>query len=80
LLPSSMISSLEVYKSAEARIDEGGIGGTVILHTRKPLEMEANSGAISLEATYDDVSEDIKPQVNVLYSLKNSDENFAMLA
>lgn len=80
LLPSSMISSVEVYKSAEARIDEGGIGGTVILHTRKPLEMEANSGAISLEATYDDVSEDIKPQVNVLYSWKNSDENFAMLA
>ncbi|MGO2366238.1 MAG: TonB-dependent receptor [Pseudoalteromonas sp.] len=80
LLPSSMISSVEVYKSAEARIDEGGIGGTVILHTRKPLDMEANSGAISLEATYDDVSEDIKPQLNVLYSWKNSDENFAMLA
>ena len=80
LLPSSMISSVEVYKSAEARIDEGGIGGTVILHTRKPLDMEANSGVLSLEATYDDVSEDIKPQMNVLYSWKNSDENFAMLA
>ncbi|NMM39719.1 TonB-dependent receptor [Pseudoalteromonas arctica] len=80
LLPSSMISSVEVFKSAEARIDEGGIGGTVILHTRKPLDMEASSGALSLEATYDDVSEDIKPQVNVLYSWKNDDENFGVLA
>lgn len=80
LLPSSMISSVEVFKSAEARIDEGGIGGTVILHTRKPLDMEANSGALSLEATYDDVSEDIKPQVNVLYSWKNDESNFGVLA
>lgn len=80
LLPSSMIKSVEVYKSAEARIDEGGIGGTVILHTRKPLEMEANSGALSAEVTYDDVSEDTKPQVNVLYSWKNDDENFGVLA
>ena len=80
LLPSSMISSVEVFKSAEARIDEGGIGGTVILHTRKPLDMEANSGALSLEATYDDVSEDAKPQVNVLYSWKNDESNFGVLA
>ncbi|MGO2012305.1 MAG: TonB-dependent receptor [Pseudoalteromonas sp.] len=80
LLPSSMISSVEVYKSAEARIDEGGIGGTVILNTRKPLEMEANSGALSVEATYDDVSEDLQPQLNVLYSWKNEDEKFGILA
>jgi len=80
LLPSSMISSVEVYKSAEARIDEGGIGGTVILNTRKPLEMEANSGALSVEATYDDVSEDLQPQLNMLYSWKNEDENFGILA
>lgn len=80
LLPSSMISSVEVFKSAEARIDEGGIGGTVILHTRKPLDMEANSGALSLEATYDDVSEDTQPQVNVLYSWKNDESNFGVLA
>ncbi|AWH27309.1 TonB-dependent receptor plug domain-containing protein, partial [Stenotrophomonas sp. YAU14D1_LEIMI4_1] len=41
LLPSNMLSSAELFKSPEARIDEGGIGGTVILHTRRPLEMES---------------------------------------
>ncbi|KAG0772034.1 hypothetical protein G6F22_016022 [Rhizopus arrhizus] len=35
LLPSNMLSSAELFKSPEARIDEGGIGGTVILHTRR---------------------------------------------
>ncbi|CAM4408819.1 TonB-dependent receptor [Pseudoalteromonas ostreae] len=80
LLPSSMISSVEVFKSAEARIDEGGIGGTVILNTRKPLEMDQNSGALSVEATYDDVSEDLQPQLNILYSWKNDDESFGILA
>ena len=44
LLPSSMIKSVELYKSAEARIDEGGIGGTVILHTRKPLRWKQIQG------------------------------------
>lgn len=37
LLPSNMISRVEVFKTAEAHIDEGGVGGTVILHTRRPL-------------------------------------------
>ncbi|MGI2069091.1 TonB-dependent receptor [Shewanella baltica] len=80
LLPSSMISSVEVFKSAEARIDEGGIGGTVILHTRKPLEMDANSGALSAEATYADTTEKTEPQINALYSWKNDEATFGFLA
>ncbi|MCL1142891.1 TonB-dependent receptor [Shewanella gaetbuli] len=80
LLPSNMISSVEVYKSAEARIDEGGIGGTVILHTRKPLEMDANSGVLSAEATYADVTEKTEPQFNALYAWKNEQETFGVLA
>ena len=46
LLPSNMLGSAELFKSPEARIDEGGIGGTVILHTRRPLEMESNTGFV----------------------------------
>ena len=39
LLPSNMLSSAELFKTPEARIDEGGIGGTVFLRTRRPLDM-----------------------------------------
>src|SRR3546814_3248122 len=37
LLPSSFIGSVEVYKSSEARLDEGGVSGVIINHTRKQI-------------------------------------------
>jgi len=47
LLPSEVIETLEVHKSAQAKIDEGSLGGTVIVRTRKPLAMEKNFFAVS---------------------------------
>ncbi|NWF33774.1 TonB-dependent receptor [Stenotrophomonas sp. SAM-B] len=79
LLPSNMLSSAELFKSPEARIDEGGIGGTVILHTRRPLDMEANSGYVNLEGTSSDTSHDIDPQASALYSWHSKDERFGVL-
>ena len=38
LLPSELVSSIEVHKSPTASQDEGGVGGTVVVNTRKPLE------------------------------------------
>ena len=79
LLPSNMLSSAELFKSPEARIDEGGIGATVILHTRRPLDMEANSGYVNLEGTSSDTSHDIDPQASALYSWHSKDERFGVL-
>jgi iron complex outermembrane recepter protein len=79
LLPSTMIQQVEVYKSSEARLDEGGIGGSVLLQTRKPLDMEKNSGVINLEATYADVTDKYEPQFSGIYSWKNDAENFGVL-
>jgi TonB-dependent receptor len=79
LLPSNMLSSAELFKSPEARIDEGGIGGTVILHTRRPLDMEANSGYVTLEGTSSDTSHDVDPQASALYSWHSEDERFGVL-
>lgn len=79
LLPSNMLSSAELFKSPEARIDEGGIGGTVILHTRRPLDMESNSGFVTLEGTSSDTHHDIDPQASALYSWHSKDERFGVL-
>lgn len=43
LLPSELIGGMEVYKSSQADLTEGGIGGTVIVKTRKPLDMAAGT-------------------------------------
>lgn len=79
MLPSVIVKGLEVYKSPSASIDEGSIGGTVVLRTRRPLEMDANSGSISLEAQYSDVSEETDPLASGMYSWKNEDENFGVM-
>ena len=80
LLPSELVSSLEVYKSPEAKIDEGAIGGTVILRTRKPLDLDAGAGFGSAGIRYNDKTESSDPQVSGLYSWKNEDETFGVLA
>ncbi|NQZ80418.1 MAG: TonB-dependent receptor [Colwellia sp.] len=79
LLPSTMIEMVEIYKSSEARLDEGGIGGTVLLHTRKPLNMEKNSGVLNIESTYADITDKHEPQFSGIYSWKNDAEDFGLL-
>nr|WP_246432360.1 TonB-dependent receptor [Xanthomonas theicola] len=71
LLAPEVIGSAEVYKSAQASIDEGSLGGTVILHTRKPLELEKNLLTGSVGYGYNDRSEDGKPNASLLYNWKN---------
>ncbi|MGK6320517.1 TonB-dependent receptor [Sphingomonas sp. DT-204] len=79
LLPSTFIASTEVYKSPEARLEEGGVGGTIILNTRRPLDVKAGSGFISAEGTYSDTSKKFEPQLAGQISWKNQDETFGVL-
>ncbi|WP_254795714.1 TonB-dependent receptor [Arsukibacterium indicum] len=79
MLPSALVSDLEVYKSPLASIDEGSIGGTVILRTRTPLSLDANSVNISLEGQYSEASEKWDPQLSGMYSWKNDAENWGVL-
>ena len=79
ILASEMIAGLEVYKSSQADIDEGALGGTVILKTRKPFDLEANSGQVSIEGQYGDIADALDPTLSGLYSWKNDDETFGIL-
>ncbi len=79
MLPSQLVSDLEVYKSPVASIDEGSIGGTVLLRTRKPLNLDANSIYLTLEGQYSESSEQWDPQISGLYSWKNDEETFGVL-
>ncbi|WP_333607371.1 TonB-dependent receptor [Arsukibacterium sp.] len=79
MLPSALVSDLEVYKSPMASIDEGSIGGTVILRTRKPLNLDANSLNLAVEAQYSEMAEKWDPQLSALYSWKNEQETFGVL-
>ncbi|ABO22983.1 TonB-dependent receptor [Shewanella loihica] len=79
LLPPEMISGIEVYKSSQADITEGGIGGTVVVKTRKPLDLDANTLFLSAKGDYGTVSEATDPAVSGLYSWANEAETFGVL-
>jgi iron complex outermembrane receptor protein len=79
LLASEMVGKVDVYKSPQADIEEGGLGGTVIVHTRRPLDMESGTFAGSIEGQYSDVPEKWDPSGSALYNWNNEDETFGFV-
>ena len=79
LLAPQIVGKVEVYKTPEAHIDEGSIGGTVIVSTRKPLDMEANTFSGSLSTLYNDRVRENDPQGSLMYSWKNPQETFGFI-
>lgn len=79
LLASEIIGNAEVYKTPQARIDEGSIGGTVIVNTRRPLDLKANTLTGTVSYGYNDRADKGKPNASVLYSWKNQSGTFGVL-
>ncbi len=79
LLPSELIGGMEVYKTQQADLTEGGIGGTVIVKTRKPLELPANTAFISAKVAKGTVSTDPDKDVSGMYSWRSADKAYGVL-
>lgn len=79
LLPSEMISSVEVYKGSQANLPEGGVGGTVIIKTREPLDLDPMTVFGSVEMQHSSDSDEWDPGFSGLVSWKNDSETFGVL-
>nr|WP_266156288.1 TonB-dependent receptor [Dyella silvatica] len=79
MLAPELVGRLEVYKSPEARLPEGSLGGTILLHTLEPLDLKANTLRGSFGVTYNDQAEKNRPAASLLYSWKNSDNTFGII-
>lgn len=79
LLAPELVDRLEVYKSPEPRIEEGSLGGTVIVRTRRPLDLAPNSVFASGGYSYNDRSEKGNIRGSGLYSWHNEADNFGFL-
>lgn len=80
LLAPQIVGKVEVYKSPEAYIDEGSIGGTVIVSTRKPLDQTEKflvSGQVS--SLYNDRVKEFDPQGSVMLGWKNASDTFGVI-
>ncbi|MDI4633121.1 TonB-dependent receptor [Pelomonas sp. V22] len=80
LLPSELVSRVEVRKNAEASLVEGGTAGSVNIITRKPLDfskpltIEASVGAV-----YADLPKKTDPQLSALLNFRSDDKTFGVL-
>lgn len=80
LLAPQLVNRVDVYKSAESRIDEGSIGGTVNVVTRKPLDLKPFTVAGTLGYLYNDRSEKGDVQGSALVSWRNEAGTIGLLA
>ncbi|HMI17918.1 MAG TPA: TonB-dependent receptor [Sphingomonas sp.] len=88
-LASEGVKTLEVYKTGKAGVPSGGIGATINVVTRRPLDAghAGVTGSIGVKANYDTSADDclhcgahVTPQVSGLINLVNEDETFGVTA
>jgi TonB-dependent receptor len=68
LIPSSLVSSLEVSKLPSASEIEGALGGIVNIKTRRPLDNDGQKFVASATGSYNDLSEDVGSELSAYYS------------
>lgn len=68
IFASELFNQIDIYKSSEAKLDEGGIAGTINLRTPKPFDYDGFKGAVSAKMAYNDVSEESNPRIAALFS------------
>ncbi|MGH8078974.1 MAG: TonB-dependent receptor [Lysobacter sp.] len=79
VLPSELIDTAEVFKTSQANLSEGGIGATVNIKTRRPLDNKGFHIAGSVSGVRDSLSGDTKPKISGLISDTNADGTFGAL-
>ncbi len=79
MLPSEVVGTVEVIKSASANVIEGGVGGTVDVHVRRPLDLKANTIAFSAQALYATLAGKTSPNISGMYSWKNDARSLGVL-
>jgi len=80
LLPSELVSRVEVRKSSEASLVEGGTAGSVNIMTRKPLDFaKALTFEAGIGAVYADLPKKTDPQISLLANYKSADKTFGIL-
>lgn len=80
LLPSELVYSVEVNKTSQAKLVDGGTTGTVNIITRKPLQFRKGvTGEGSIGAVYSDQAKKYDPQFSALFNYKNNAGNFGIM-
>ncbi len=80
-IAAEAVSGLEVYKTGQAIIPSGGIGATINVKTRRPLDTPGLQASVSANGVMDTSNEegsDITPEASGLFSWTNDSESFGV--
>lgn len=61
-LATELVKSIDVFKGYAADLTEGGLGGTVLVETRKPLELKKALGSVVVSAQHLETTQDWRPR------------------
>lgn len=78
LIPSSLVSTLEVSKQASSKEIEGALGGVINIVTRRPLDESGQKIVGSVGAAYGELSGDTGTEVSALYSNTFNDDTLGI--
>lgn len=81
MFASELFNSIKVRKTQSAEIEEGSLGATVDLQTGRPLDFGGSglNSALSVQSSYNDLSEKTVPRLAGLLSWSNEDRTFGAL-
>src|SRR3984957_2538002 len=79
ILPADLIGKAEVLKTAEADVEEGGIGGPINIERGKPLGLHTFTAYLSAEAAHTDLADKTTPFATGLVSWKDDEDRFGFL-
>lgn len=79
VLAADQIVGADVYKSARADFQEGGIGSTINVKTAKPFDYDGFQAVGMVKGMYESLSEDTSPSASLLVSNTFSDDKMGVL-
>lgn len=79
-LASELIKSVDVIKGSTADITEGGIGGTVRIEMRKPLELAGPLLSVSAQSQQLSIMDEWTPRANLTAATQLFDGRFGIIA
>lgn len=79
VLAADQIVGADIYKSTNATMQEGGIGGTIGLITAKPFDYQGFKAVASVKGMYESLSEKTSPSVSALVSNTFNDDTMGVL-
>lgn len=80
ILPSDFIGAVEVYKTPMADLEEGALSATVNVRTQRPLDLAERAFVVTASAIDESNTDDITPDLTVLYSDKFANDTFGITA